>query len=60
MLDLTPDDAQSPRWDLANRVHDWRNYVSAEVQAMWHTFTPEQRAALARNADEIAGREEWE
>ena len=52
-----------PEWDYdwwENRVHDWRNYISKEVRQMWQSFTPEQRAALARQADEQAGQEEWD
>lgn len=51
---------QYPEWDKAGRVHDWRNYISEELRAIWATFTPEQRDAIGRNADEIAGREHWD
>jgi len=57
---IPPRDYLQPEWHWRQSVHNWRNYISEEVQAMWLTFTPEQRAALARNADEIAGREEWD
>lgn len=56
----TPADWQSPSWGAAGRVHEWKNYISDEVRAMWHTFTDEQKQAFARQADEIAGREDWE
>lgn len=56
----TPDDYMDPDWELSGRVHDWRNHVSDEVQAMWHGFTPEQRAALARSARRLARLERWE
>lgn len=49
-----------PDWAAKGRVHDWRNYISDEVQAMWPDFTDEQRMALYRQADSIAEREEWE
>jgi hypothetical protein len=42
------------------KVHDWRNYISAEVRALWDGFTDAQKLALARQADELAGREEWD
>ena len=53
-------DWRNPQWDAKTRVHDWRNYVSAELQAMWHTFTDEQQLAIARNAAELASLEDWE
>lgn len=53
-------DPLEPKWDEAGKVHDWRNYISQAVRDMWHTFTPSQRVALAENAEEIAGQEEWD
>jgi hypothetical protein len=53
-------DAQDPKWAETTRVHDWRNYISEEVRAMWSTFTPEQQEALACQADSIADAEEWD
>jgi hypothetical protein len=41
-------------------VHDWRNYISPAVRAMWDTFTDEQKQAIAENADDHASREEWD
>lgn len=40
--------------------HDWRNYVSEELQEHWTSFTLVQRRMIGRNAQEIADREEWE
>jgi hypothetical protein len=51
---------QNPDWDAGSHVHNWRNYISDEVQAMWLTFTPEQRAALGRQAQTQAENEEWD
>jgi hypothetical protein len=56
----TPRDHLDPQWDQAGMVHDWRNHVSDEIMEMWDTFTPEQRAALARQAQKLASAEEWE
>lgn len=42
------------------RVHEWRNYISEEVRALWPTFNDEQKIAIARSADDLAGREEWD
>lgn len=53
-------DYDHPDWENAGRVHDWRNYTSGELRAMWDTFTLDQKRAIAENADEIASREEWD
>jgi len=53
-------DVDDPQWADAGRVHDWRNHVGARAREMWHTFTPEQRMALAADAEWRAGCEEWE
>lgn len=42
------------------RIHDWRNYVGDNTRRLWSTFTDEQRLAIALDADEMAGGEEWE
>jgi hypothetical protein len=60
MVDLTPSDWNEPKWIDAGRIHDWRNYVSEEIQYMWSTFTEEQKKAIARQAEENALDEEWE
>lgn len=53
----TPD---NPKWEEAGRVHDWRNYVGERAQALWETFTAEQKLALALDAFDLAGNENWE
>lgn len=53
-------DVDDPQWSRAGKVHDWRNHVGPKVKVIWNTFTPEQRMILADDADERAGREEWE
>lgn len=59
-MENTPKDWDLPDWDSAEKVHDWRNYVTLEVQELWPTFTAEQKQALARQAAEIASNEEWD
>ncbi len=51
---------KNPEWENAGRVHDWRNYISEEIEAMWDTFTDEQKAALYRQADAQASAEDWD
>lgn len=55
-----PDDYLEPRWDEARKCHCWRNHVSDELEAIWDTFTPHQKAVLARDAESEAHNEEWE
>jgi predicted metal-dependent enzyme (double-stranded beta helix superfamily) len=60
---VSPTDANAirdPQWDRAGWVHDWRNHVGERTQAIWSTFTDEQRLALAADAAEDAGNESWE
>lgn len=49
-----------PLWDQSTSIHDWRNHVPEAVQAIWDTFTQEQRVALVDWAEELASGEEWD
>jgi hypothetical protein len=53
-------DVDDPQWDHAGRVHDWRNHVGFGIKKIWHTFTPEQRMALAEDAKTRASDEHWD
>lgn len=53
-------DYMTPDWAAATKVHDWRNYINDEVRSLWITFHADQCHALAKNAQEIADREEWD
>ena len=53
-------DCLEPVWADADRIHDWRNYVNEELQRLWPTFNPEQKRAIAMNAEDIASREHWD
>lgn len=55
-----PSDFDKPKWDVANRVHNWRNYVDDEVKDIWDSFSLEAKQALAQNFNNIADREEWD
>lgn len=55
-----PMDWESWRREMGRPIHEWRVYVTDEVRALWHTFTPEQKVAVMRMADEMAGREQWD
>lgn len=53
-------DWREPDWDKYERIMCWRNYVSEDLKAIWYTFSDVQKYLIAKNADEIAGREEWD
>lgn len=55
-----PKDCLDPDFENCQRVHDWKNYISDDLRFIWPTFTDEQKAAIADNADDIANGEEWE
>lgn len=57
---MIPENYKHPIWADAYRVHDWRNYISKKLRTMWETFTDEQKQAIAENADDQAGIEEWD
>lgn len=56
----TPADFINPNWKNKNRVHEWKNYVSEEVQDIWHSFSLEQKATLALQAYDQASNEDWD
>lgn len=47
-------------WLSGGKVHNWKNYISSDLQEMWDTFTLEQKTALIANAEDIAGKENWD
>lgn len=55
-----PKDFINPDWKNLGRVHEWKNYISSEVQNIWHSFNVEQKATLALQAQEQASNEDWD
>lgn len=47
-------------WGAGGKVHNWRNYVGKNVRAIWGSFNAGQKIAIARDADELASREDWD
>lgn len=47
-----------PRFGEATRITDWRTQVGERTSRLWATFTPEQRVAIALDAEERAAVEE--
>ena len=57
---IAPNDFRDTDWDDCGRVHEWKNYASDEIKVLWHSFTDEQKCAIATMLDDFAGREEWD
>ena len=55
-----PHDYDMPNWVGKNRLYEWKNYISAEIQSLWHTFTQAQKVQLAKEAHHKAFSESWE
>lgn len=53
-------DVRNPRFDEARRVHDWRNYVGERTRSIWGGLSDQHKIAIARDADDRAGNEDWE
>lgn len=54
-----PDDWDRPEWEKADKVHNWRNYVSEGLQREWGSFTGRQKIMLSSAFDEMAASEHW-
>ncbi|MEN3260204.1 hypothetical protein AAH678_30150 [Sodalis endosymbiont of Spalangia cameroni] len=61
-LDITCQylDWRTPCWTEKNRVHNWRNYATPQLIAIWSTFSDEQKRVIAFTLDRIAEDEHWE
>lgn len=57
---MKPSEVAAPQWEKAGRVHDWRNHVGEHTKKIWSTFTPEQKMAIALDADDLASAEYWD
>ena len=56
---LSDEELKAHRFDRAGKVHDWRNYIGERTRTHWLEFTSEQRRALAADAEDMAGLEDW-
>jgi hypothetical protein len=59
-----PEDYREPefeRFDAQEKhVHEWLSYISPALRALWPSFTHEQKAAIAANAERLASNEHWD
>lgn len=47
-------------WDEDGKVHNWRNYIGERTRLIWAALPEDVRIALALDADDRAGLEDWE
>jgi len=55
-----PSDWQNPKWEVEDKVHNWRNYATEDVQRSWLEMSGRHRLIIAACLDDIAGMEEWD
>lgn len=55
-----PRDFDNPDWKDAGRVHDWRNYASDDLRALWPELPEKHQAIIAASLQDAADREEWD
>ena len=55
-----PGDWSNPDWGLKDKVHNWRNYASEDLQAEWLMMSGKQRMIVSACLNEIADNEIWE
>ena len=55
-MNNVPSDWKNPNFDIkgSEYCHEWRKYVTSEVQELWCTFNDEQKQALAQDYNGIA------
>jgi hypothetical protein len=50
--DYITKEALRPDWNTKWQPYDWKNHIGRRTQALWNTFTDEQKVALAADADD--------
>ena len=51
---------ENPKWNKAEKVHDWRNHVIDSIRNNWKELSFETRLVVYVIAEGEADREEWE
>lgn len=57
---IAPKDWYEPQWDVEDKVHCWRNYVSDDLKNIWDTFDCDQKQIIAEAFQDIADAEDWD
>jgi hypothetical protein len=47
-------------WEAGGKCHNWRNYVGYRTKALWDELPDHVKIAIAGDADDMAGREDWD
>lgn len=55
-----PEDWHQPNWDLEDKVNNWRNYASQDLQGEWSNMSGKHRLIVAAALDEISLNEHWD
>lgn len=55
-----PGDWEDPEWGRLDKCHEWKRYISKDIEEMWPELPEKLKKALAIQANEIAEREEWD
>ena len=55
-----PSDWENPKWEVEDRIHNWRNYATEDLKISWLEMSDRHRLIVAAFLDDIAGREEWD
>lgn len=50
----------SPDWEDIDKVHDWRNYISEDLQNIWDEIEPKIKKFVYKQAENQASNEEWD
>ena len=53
-------DYLNPDFENCFKVHDWKNYVTADLISIWNTFEDYQKQTIAEALQSIADDEEWD
>jgi len=51
---------KNPEWEMANKVHDWRNYVELLLRENWKHFSMREKLIIYTMANSVANNEEWD
>jgi L-ribulose-5-phosphate 3-epimerase UlaE len=62
-IENVPHDYKNPNFKLepfVKHIHEWKTYVSCELESAWGTFSDEQKKVIAKTLQDIADDEQWD
>lgn len=57
---ISDEELNSPQFEAAGRIHDWRNYVPDNLHHIWDGLTEETKLVAFLIAENIADKEDWD